>query len=542
NLFAYGTFESLNPYLLKGLSAQGLEALVFESLTEKSLDEPFSVYGLLANGIRLAADGLSVVYTLDPAARFSNGKPVLAEDVKFSFDTLVSEQANPMFRFYWADIKRAIVVDKRTVKFEFKQRNSELHLIIGDLPVFSREWIGQEAFDKVVKKLPIASGPYVVDNYQVGKTIVYKRNPDYWAKDKNVRRGMYNFDTVMFKYYKDFAVALEGFKSGDYDFNHEYNSKSWARDYEGPQFQSGQIIKKQLENQNNEGIQGFIFNLRRPLFQDKRVRIALNLTFDFEWANRNLFYEQYRRSYSYFSNSPLAAPDLPDAAELRLLNPHKNLLDPAVFAAKAKPPTTDPPESLRNNLIRAKNLLTEAGWNVRDGVLKNSAGQTLQFEILLSQQGLERILAPWNRNMQKLGIVLKYRTVDTSVYQRRLEAFDFDMTVVRYPMSMSPGNELKDMFHSSVAQVPGARNYIGITDPVVDKMIEHVIYAADRAELVTAVHALDRVLWSGVYMVPNWYIDTHRVAYWDKFEYPSILPLYYTADDWMVKTWWLKAR
>jgi microcin C transport system substrate-binding protein len=391
-----------------------------------------------------------------------------------------------------------------------------------------------------VKKLPIASGPYVVDSYQVGKNITYKKNPDYWAKNKNVRIGMYNFDSITFKYYKDFAVGLEGFKSGDFDFYHEYSSKSWARDYRGPQFDSGQIIRDELKHQNNEGTQGFIFNMRRPLFQDKRVRMALNLTYDFEWANRNLFYNQYRRAYSYFCNSPLAAPLLPDEAELRLLNPHKHQLDLSVFGPKPEPSNTDPPNSLRANLVKAKQLLEEAGWKLQDGVLKNAAGQTFEFEVMLSQKGFDRIMAPWSMNMGKLGIVVNYRNVDTSLYQRRIESFDFDMTIVRYPMSMSPGNELKDMFHSQIANVQGARNYIGIADPVVDKMIEHVIYAQNREQLVTAVHALDRVLWSGVYMVPNWYIDTHRVAYWDKFGYPETLPLYYTADDWVLRTWWLR--
>jgi microcin C transport system substrate-binding protein len=540
NLFAFGTFESLNPYLLKGLSAKGLTGLVFESLTEKSLDEPFSIYGLLASDIRLAADGLSVIYTIDPAARFSNGKPVLAEDVKFSFEILTGEKAHPMFRFYWADISRAVVIDARNIRFEFKRRNPELHLIIGDLPVFAREWIAEEPFDKVVKKPPITSGPYVVDSYEVGKNIVYRKNPDYWAMNKNVRVGMFNFDSITFKYYKDFSVALEGFKSGDFDFYHEYSSKNWARDYTGPQFDNGQILRDELKHQNNEGIQGFFFNLRRPLFQDKRVRKALGLTFDFEWANRNLFYNQYRRAYSYFSNSPLAAPELPDDAELRLLKPFKEKLDPAVFGPKSLPPTTDQQGGLRANLIEAKHLLEDAGWKLRDGVLKNAAGQSFEFEVLLAQKGFDRIIAPWTRNLAKLGIVMNYRLVDTSIFQRRVESFDFDMTVGSYSMSMSPGNELRDMFHSEVANVQGARNYIGITDPVIDKMIEHVIYAHDREELVTAVHALDRVLWHGMYLVPNWYIDTHRAAYWDIFGYPDSPPLYYEAEDWMMKTWWLR--
>lgn len=544
NLSAFGTFESLNPYLLKGLAAKGLgvlgSSLVFESLAENSLDEPFSMYGVLASDIRLADDRLSVVYTLDPAARFSNGKPVLAEDVKFSFDTLISELAHPLYRFYWADVSRVVLLDKRRIKFEFKKRNPELHLIIGQIPVFSREWLGGEPFDKVVRRPPLASGPYIIDSYEVGKYITYRKNPDYWGKHKNVHVGMYNFDSITFKYYKDLSVAREGFKSGEYDFHFESSAKSWALEYKGPQFASGQIIRKELKHQQNEGSQGFRFNLRKPLFQDKRVRKALNLSFDFEWANRNLFYNQYRRIYSYFSNSPLAAPSLPSEAELVLLEPHRKLLDPSVFGPKPLPPTTDPPGSLRANLIEAKRLLEEAGWKLRDGVLQNAAGQSFEFEVLLAQKGIDKILAPWARNLRKLGVVLNYRTVDTSLYQRRVESFDFDMVLLSYPMTMSPGNEQKEMFHSEVANLPNARNYGGIADPVVDKMIEHVIYAPDRERLVTAVHALDRVLWSGEYMVQGWYLDVHRIAYWDKFGYPDNLPPYYEAEDWMIKTWWLR--
>ncbi len=540
NLFAFGTFESLNPYLLKGLSADGLGSLVFESLMEESMDEPFSMYGLLASDIDLAEDGLSVVYTLDPAARFSNGDPVLSEDVKFSFDTLTSEHAHPMYRFYWGDVSRVVLLDRRHIKFEFKKRNPELHMILGQLPVFSRKWFGDQPFDKVIQNIPVASGPYTVESYEVGKRITYRKNPDYWGRNKNVRVGMYNFDSITFKYYKDFSVALEGFKSGDYDFQLENSSKSWARDYKGPQFESGQIIRKELKHQNNQGLQGFFFNIRRPLFQDKRVRQALNLTFDFEWANRNLFYNQYRRAYSLCNNSPLAAPSLPDAGELKLLEPLRKQLDPSVFGPKPLPPTTDPPGSLRANLIEAKRLLEAAGWQLRDGVLKNPTGQSFEFEVILAQKGMDRILVPWARNLRKLGVVLNYRIVDTSLYQRRVESFDFDMILGTYPMSMSPGNELKEMFHSGVANLQGARNYIGIADPAVDKMIEHVIYAHNREQLVTAVHALDRVLWSGVYIIPNWYLDIHRVAYWDKFGYPDSLPPYYHASDWMLRTWWLR--
>ena len=537
-LSGLGTFDSLNPFVLKGVSADGINTLVFETLMTPSWDEPFSEYGLLADDAEVAKDGLSVTFHINPKARFSDGSPVTAADVKYSFDTLKSDQAHPQYRFYYADIKRAVVVDRLTVRFEFVRRNPELHMIAGQIPIFSPHWLGGKKFSDVALERPIASGPYRVGKFELGKSITYVRNPHYWGRDLPARRGMFNFDRVVYKYYRDSTVALEGFKAGEFEFMAVNNSKQWARDFVGPRFDDGQIRKASFAHHNDAGMQGFAFNLRRPMFQDKRVREAITLAFDFEWANHHLFYDQYTRCNSYFSNSELAATGKPSAAELKLLEPFRNQLPAEVFGPAWQPPTTTPPHSLRQNLIKAKRLLNAAGWHYRDGALRNAQGQPLRFSVLLFQRAFERILAPFARNLAKLGIELDYRTVDASIYQRRVDSFDFDMVVTVFPESQSPGNELMGMFHSSSANRQGSNNVAGIHNPVVDALVEKVVYAPDRIHLTTAVHALDRVLRVGQYVVPNWYIGVHRVAYWDHFGYPKTLPLYYDPTSWMLMTWW----
>ena len=537
-LSGFNTFDSLNPFVLKGLAAAGLTGLVFEPLMVQSLDEPYSLYGLLAEDIQLAQDKLSVTFRLNPKARFSDGSPVLAEDVKTSFDLLKGKEGHPMYRFYWADIKRAVVLGKRKIRFDFTRVNPELHLIAAQMMVFSRKWVEGKQFSRLSRDLPIGSGPYVVDNYKLGKSITYRRNPDYWARDLNTRRGMFNFDKVTYKYYRDSTVQLEALKAGEFDFVLVNHSKQWARDYLGPQFDSGAIRKELLKNSNIAGMQGFIFNTRRPLFRDRRVRRALSLAFDFAWSNRNLFYNQYVRCDSYFSNSPLAARGLPTGLELNLLNRYRDKLPREIFTKEWKPPVTDRPGQLRQNLREAKQLLEASGWHVKDGILQDSNGRRFEFDFLLAQKGFERILAPWAHNLKKLGITVRYRTVDLSLYERRARTFDFDMMVWSFAQSQSPGNELFSMWHSRAAQQEGSRNLIGISDPVVDALIDSVVYSKDRQHLVAAARALDRVMLYHEYVVPNWYIDVHRVAFWDKFEHPKKFPLYYDAESWVLMSWW----
>ncbi len=539
-LSGFGTFDSLNPFLLKGIAADGLGTLVFETLLEKSLDEPFSEYGLLADDFSLAKDGLSVTFHINPEARFSNGKPVTAADVKFSFDTLMSEAAHPQYRFYYADVKAAVVVNRLTVRFEFAKRNRELHMIVGEIPIFSRDWVAGKDFEKTSRDIPIASGPYTVEEYQEGRLIRYRRNPNYWARQLPVRRGMYNFDSVTYKYYRDMTVALEAFKAGEFDFFFENHSKRWARDHVGPKYDSGEIIKTELSHSNNAGMQGFAINTRRSKFKDIRVRKALSLAFDFAWSNKNLFYGQYVRNESYFSNSELAATGLPKGDELALLNKYRKLLPASLFDTVWQPPNSDAPGALRENLKHARDLLAAAGWTIQDGVLKNAKGEVFTLDVLLVQKGFERIIGPYARNLNRLGIETSYRTVDASLYQRRVESFDFDMIITSFPESMSPGNELRNMFTSESAIKKGTRNLPGISSPVVDALVDKIINAENRKQLVIAAHALDRVLLAGEYLVPNWYIDRHRIAYRNIFGIPKTLPLYYDPETWVLKAWWRK--
>lgn len=540
-MMGLGTYDSLNPYLLKGINASGLGVLVFESLLEKSLDEPFSEYGLIADDFYLAPDELSVTFHINPLARFSDGAVITADDVKYSFDTLMSKAAHPQFRVYYADVESATVIDKSTIRFDFKNKNRELHMIIGEIPIFSKSWAGDKPFDKTDDTRPVASGPYIVDKYNRGKTIVYVKNPNYWAKDLPVRKGMFNYERITYKYYKDSTIALEAFKAGEFDFFFENYSKRWARSHNGPRYDSGEIIKTQLTHKNNAGMQGFAFNTRRDKFKDVRVRRALSLAYDFEWANDKLFYNQYVRCDSYFSNSELAAQGLPQGKELVLLEKYRDQLPAEVFTKQWKPGTTIAPSSLRKNLIQARDLLAEAGWTVQDGVLKNKQGEIFKLDILLVQNGFDRIIAPYAHNLKKLGIETSYRKVDSSLYKRRMDSFEFDMVVNSFPSSVSPGNELMSMFHSSSAELKGSKNLPGIKNPVIDALVMDIIQAEDREAVVIASRALDRVLLYGEYLVPNWYINVHRVAYWNKFGIPETQPLYYDPITWLLKAWWIKS-
>jgi len=541
-LAATGSFDSLNPYLLKGIAAEGL-GLLFDTLMASSMDEHLTSYGLLAEDATLADDKLSITFRLNEKAKFSNGKPVKSEDVKFSFETLMSDIAQPHYRVYWADIKDCQVLDEKTVRFNFKRENRELHVIIGQMPVFSKDWLEGEDFSKTTLKKPIASGRYLIESYDLGKTITFKRNPEYWGKDLNVNKGMYNFEQIKFKYYQDITIQLEALKAGDFDFMDISSSKQWATEMKGAKFDSGELQKTMLKHQNNAGMQAFVFNLRKPFFQDIKVRKAVNLAHDFEWANENLFYKQYKRCHSYFSNSDLAAPPLPSKEELVLLEPFRQQLPESVFSKEWIPVNTTPPNSLRNNLIQAKQLLEEAGWKIPENqqVLKNQKGEELRFTILLHEKAFERIVAPFVKNLMKLGIQVEYRIVDPALYKQRVETFNYDMIVASFPQSQMPGNEQLGFWHSSSAKQNGSRNYIGLENPVIDSLVDKVIQANNNADMKTAIHALDRVLLHGEYIVPNWFIDAHRVVYRNKFEQPEKLPLYYhSGESVLLATWWMK--
>ena len=535
-LSAFGSFESLNPFLLKSLSAAGLNDLVFETLMERSLDEPSSSYAHIASSYEIADDKLSVIYYIDDKAKFSNGERIRAVDVKFSFDTLMSNDAHPQYRLYWADVDSAEVLNEYSVRFVFKKTNPELHMMLGDLPIFSAKWFNKKQFNSVVLDDPIASGPYIVSDYEIGRFIEYKRNSKYWAKKKPTRVGMFNFDTIIFKYYKDMTVALEAFKAGEYDFIYENHSKRWARDYSGPNFDNGVIIKRQLKHSNNTGIQGFIFNTRKEIFKNREIRKAITLAFDFKWSNDNLFYNQYERCDSYFSNSELSASIVPSDNEVMLAKK----LGINLSRLKNKEHNFIVNNNIRNNLIEAKKIFDKLGYNVVNNKLFSPQGKKVEFSFLLAQKGFERILAPFAMNLKKLGITLNYRTIDTSLYQRRVDSFDFDMMVMSYPQSQSPGSELYAMFHSSSSERRGSFNVGGINDKDVDKLIDEIIYSKKRDDLIVASHLLDRILWNDYYMLPNWYISEHRIAYFDKFNYPKKLPKYFQATNYILKTWAIK--
>jgi microcin C transport system substrate-binding protein len=548
-LSSLGTFDKLNPFTLKGVPAISISRLMFDTLAWGSLDEPNSMYGLLAQEILLAPDKMSITFKLNPAARFHNGDPVLAEDVKHSFDTLRSKAASPLWRQYWQDVKQAVVVDSRTIRFEFAKRNRELHMIVGSVPVFSRKWGAGKPFDQVILDAPIASGPYTVEKYALGKSVTYRRNPSYWANDLPVRKGHYNFDRITYTYFLDEFARIEAFKAGAFDFVHENAAKNWARGYYGKRFDNGEVIKTELANSNAQGMQAFVFNTRKPLFADRRVRQAVALAMDYEWMNRQLFFNQYKRSYSYFTNSELAAQFSPDGkpsqAELELLEPYKSKLPAEVFGSAKDypmaPPVTSPPYSLRDNLRQARELLAQAGWTYREGALRNAKGEAFEFEILNDKRTWERIIAPFSRNLEKLGIKARLRTMDTSLFKKREDDYDFDMIVNWWLSTQSPGNELTFRFSSKSADEKGADNAMGLKDPVVDALIERILTVDAREDLVTASRALDRVMLAGFYVIPHWHNTVHRVAYKNIFERPKNMPLYYQSEDWFIQSWWKKS-
>ena len=532
-----GSFDKMNPYTLKGTPPAGLTEFVFETLAVTSHDEPFAAYGLLARDIEVAPDKMSITYTIDERARFSDGSPVTPEDVKFSLDTLKSQAAHPFYASYFHDIDRAEILDKQRIRFHFSRANREIHMIASQIPVFSRKFYQHHGFDQSNMTPPLGSGPYVVDKINQGKSIRYKRNPDYWARDLPCRRGMFNFDTITYKYFKDQIVSVEAFKAHEFDFMFINIAKQWARDLTGPKFTDGLIKKEFLEHKNNAGMQGFAFNIRRPVFQDRLVRKALGLAFNFSQINKTLFFDQYTQCDSYFSNSLLAAKGVPQGLELSYLEPFRNQLPPEVFNTPPRPVPGGSRREMRANLRQAKKLLAQAGWTIKDGVLKNSKGQPFEFEILLVSPSFERVMASYVKNLQTLGIKAAYRTIDPALYIRRMRNFDFDMTVEVFPQSQSPGNEQRDNWTSAAAARPGSHNTIGISNPVVDKLVDRLIYAQSQEELTAACHALDRVLWYGYYVVPNWYVARHRVTYWDMFARPRKLPLYYSPLQ-ALMTWW----
>lgn len=535
-------FDKLNPFTLKGVEPPGLEGLLFDTLLARSLDEPATAYGLLAESVEVSTDGLSAVFRLRPQARFHQGSPVQAADVKYSFDRLVSKEAAPQYRIYFSGIEQVTVLDTLSIRFDFKEFSPELPLIAGSLPVFSRQWGRGQPLDKLITEVPIASGPYRLGSYNMDKDVTFVRDPNYWARDLNVNRGMYNFDRISFDAYKDPVAAFEAFKAHEFDFIQVYIAKDWARQYKGGKFNTGELIKSEWQHANPVGFQGFLFNTRLSKLADPRVRRAIGLAMDYEWMNRQIFYMAYTRVRGYFTNSDFEAKGMPEAEDLALLQsltrrPHRNVFEQPVPV----PPTTEAPNSLRDNLRLARELLAQAGWTYRDGALKNAKGEPFTIEFLDSSGSMGRVVAPFTQTLSKLGIQANYRVVDPSVYEKRVKSFNFEMISYRTLGQLSPGSELR-RYESKYAKTEGSSNIVGIADPVVDELLTKVMEARDRKSLIVAVRSLDRVLRHGYYDVPHWYSSVHRVAYHaGLFEQPRTSPLYYQAEPWAMSTWWARS-
>ena len=535
-LHAIGSFDSFNPYIVKGDSAS--LRFVVETLMTSPMDEISAEYGLIAETVEVPEDLSYVIYNLRPEARFHDGKPVTADDVIFSFNTL-REQGRPFYRFYYRNIAKAERLGRHRVKFHFTgPPNRELPQITGQLPVLPKHYWEGRSFGQTTLEPPLGSGPYRIARFEAGRFVEFERVKDYWGERLPINRGMNNFDRMRIDYYRDRTVALEAFKANEYDYRTENSSKDWATGYRFPAAAAGLVHTEQVRHARPTGMQSFAFNLRRAKFQDIRVREAIGLAFDFNWSNRNLFYGQYSRTTSFFSNSELAASGLPGPAEKALLEPFRGKIPAAVFTKEFEPPETDGSGNVRRNLRRAVRLLKSASWAIENGRLTHAAtGEKMEIEFLLVSPAFERVVAPYIRNLKRLGIEGRIRVVDSSQYINRLNGFDFDMAIASWGQSDSPGNEQRDFWSSDAAGRQGSRNLVGIRNPVVDALIEKLIAAPDRARLVAATRALDRVLLWNHYVIPQWHIRFDRIAYWDKFGKPARSPKY--GNDLM--SWWVDA-
>jgi microcin C transport system substrate-binding protein len=523
---AIGSFDTLNPFILKGAPAGAL-GLTFEALMASTTDDMSTEYALLAESVEVPDDLTWVAFNLRPEARWHDGTPVTVDDVIFSFETLKAK-GQPFYRFYYANVVGIEKTGPRKVTFRFTgPPNRELPQIMGQLPILSKAHWATRDFEKATLEPMLGSGPYRVAAVEAGRSITYERVPDYWGQNLPVNRGRYNFDRIRIDYYRDETVALEAFKAHKYDFRLETTSKVWATLYDFPARANGDVIKVEVPHARPTGMQSFVFNTRRDKFHDRKVRQALAYAFDFEWSNKTLFFGQYARTNSYFSNSELAARGLPTAAELALLNPFRGQVPDEVFNEMYQPPITDGSGNIRRNLRTASKLLAEAGWVIRDGKLVwPETGAPLEIEFLLVQPAFERVVSPIIKNLERLGVAAGIRTIDSSQYINRIREYDFDIVVSSWGQSESPGNEQRDFWSSKAADRPGSRNLAGINDPVVDALIYKIIAAPDRASLVTATRALDRVLLWGHYVIPNWHSRVERIAYWNKFGKTDRTPKY----------------
>lgn len=539
------TFDKYNPFTIKGSAPAYLSDLMFDALLAGPLDETASGYGLLAQDVSVAADSMSVTFVLRPEARFHNGEPVLAADVKHSYDMLMGPYTSPAYKTLLEDVAGIDILSELSLRYRFKKPNRELPLTVGGLPVFSRSW-GLEGgkpkrFDAVVMDIPIGSGPYRVGPVRFGKDITYVRDPAYWAKDLNVRRGMGNFDRITVKIYKDNTAKLEALKAGEFDLMRFFSAGDWARRVNGKKFDSGELVKGEFRHRLPSGFQSYVINTRRDKFKDVRVREALGLAIDYEWMNRQMFYGAYQRVRGLFGNTDCQASGLPGPQELAILEPWRAQIAPAAMDAMFAPPRTDGAGSLRDNLRRARDLLRQAGWTVQDGVLRNQKGEAMVIEYLDSNEGGARVVAPWARSLEKLGIKLNYRAVDFALYQQRLSKFEFDIISLAYGGTHSPGQEYADMFGSKAALTEDSGNMAGVSSPAVDAIIARMTSAKTKADLLPACRALDRVISHSHYLIPQWTATTHRMAFNDRrLGRPGQVPPYSSGEGWVINTWWAR--
>jgi len=529
---AIGSFDSLNPFIVKGNAASGI-SMIYDTLLAQSRDEPFSSYGLIAEKVKVASDFTSVSFILNKNARFHDGKSIQASDVKFSFELLV-EKGAPHYRSYYSGVKDVVVDNDQQVTFYFKEiGNRELSLIIGQLPILPEHFWADKDFATSSLTIPLGSGPYQVESFDASKSITYKRVKDYWAKDLAVNKGQHNFDRMIIDYYRDDGVAFEAFKSGNFDYRLESSAKRWATGYVGDNFATGEIITSRIADKNPQGMQGFWFNLRKDKFKDVNVRQAIALLFDFEWANKTLFYGAYSRINSFYSGSELSTQRDISAAERAILQPYKEQLPKAVFDP-IEFPESSADGNIRAQLRKAVALLELAGYQLKDSKMQDKDGRQLSFEFLLYSKDFERVVHPFRRNLQRIGIKTSIRLVDVSQYINRLNNFDFDLVSLRKGQSISPGNEQSGHWGCDSIMEPGTSNWSGVCHPVIDQLVSKLIMADTREELVQTTKALDRVLLSLHFVIPQWYLPAYRIAYWNKFSHPDVAPIY----DLGLSTWW----
>lgn len=540
---AYGTFDNFNPYIFKGVAASFVTELGAETLGYSPADDPFTVYPLLAEKFDIPADKSYIGFILNNKACFSDGSEVTADDVVFSFNTIM-EKGAPIYRMYYGDVDRVEKINDREVRFYFKEgtNNKELPMILAQIHIFSqKDWQGRE-FDKPTLQVPLGSGPYTVKDFQVNKFVELQKNPHYWGKDLPVRKGFYNFDTVRYDYYQDTTVTLQALFSGSIDAREEYIAKIWMTGYDNDLIKSAKIKKENIEHNNPATLQNFAYNVRRDKFKDRRVRKAIDLAFNFEWANEKLFYGQYRRLFSYFTNTGMEATGLPQGKELAILQQYADKLSPDIFNKPYKLTVNEDIYNSRKNLKKAVALLKEAGYDFSgDKMVNLQTGEPLEIEILSNSANgatFTKVMLPFIENLRKIGIKAVFRNLEVNIFKNRLDNFDFDMAIVSYRVSQLPGNEQRDYWGSESADIKGSNNIIGIKNPVVDELIKGLVSAQEKEDYVAYVKALDRVLLSENYMIFQWYSPFSRIAYWDKFGRPDTN----LKVGFQPFTWWIKEQ